>query len=218
MKRTDHTFADAVRRHSVTPKTTSSGNAPSDTTMSPEETARAVKGVLGMMRFADYNNPLLLEALGDLLSQTAFYNNGKLLAARAYLAASYEIKGKPQEQKYRQLAQEAIANAEPPLSLKELESNFATECKKTNAWYTQLHQRELAWIQQGGNVDAQFDKLYSQEPEVDQTGERAASAERNRPWTISAIVGVLCVSLWQGVGSDLYTGQYIIQFSFRLRT
>ena len=32
------------------------------------ELAAAQKGVLGMMHFANYDSPLLLEALGDLLS------------------------------------------------------------------------------------------------------------------------------------------------------
>src|SRR5262249_50838038 len=55
-----------------------------DSVKAEEETNAAVKGVLGMMRFANHENPILLEALGDLLVGGGD-QEAKLLAARAYL-------------------------------------------------------------------------------------------------------------------------------------
>ena len=52
---------------------------------------KATKGILGMMRFGNYRSPVLLEALGDLLLSQGWSADGKRLAARAYLKASYEI-------------------------------------------------------------------------------------------------------------------------------
>lgn len=51
--------------------------------LAPEDIQSAVKGILGMMRFANHNNPLLLEALGDLLrSPGAPHFDAKRLSAR----------------------------------------------------------------------------------------------------------------------------------------
>ena len=54
----------------------------------------AIRGVLGMMRFGQHDSPLLLEALGDLLSANVGDYDAKRLAARAYLLAG-EASGDP---------------------------------------------------------------------------------------------------------------------------
>ena len=56
----------------------------------PAETIdKAITGVLGMMKFGNHDSPVLLEALGDLLVSRGYDTDGKRLAARAYLKASY---------------------------------------------------------------------------------------------------------------------------------
>jgi hypothetical protein len=136
------------------------------------ESQKAVNAILGMMRFADYDNPLVLEALGDLLCKTERQNDAKRLATRAYLAASYKFKGKEEEDKYRQLAEWAIrmqtvnAFSGKQLSLAELERDFRAERAEAENWYSNLKGREISWIRQGINVDNEFDKLYKSEPEV----------------------------------------------------
>ena len=66
---------------------------------------KAVKGVLGMMRFGNYDSPILLEALGDLLVNEQYNEHGaKQLAARAYLKASYGVKSQAVARIYRQKA------------------------------------------------------------------------------------------------------------------
>jgi hypothetical protein len=131
-----------------------------------------VNAVLGMMRFANYDNPLLLEALADLLCNTEEENDAKRLAARACLAASYKFKGKPEEEKYRQLADRALSMqavnsfSEDQLSLPDLERDFQSERVDAERWYSDLKGKEIGWIRQGLNADDEFDKLYKSEPQV----------------------------------------------------
>ncbi|MFI5204646.1 MAG: PLD nuclease N-terminal domain-containing protein, partial [Flavobacteriales bacterium] len=57
------------------------------------ELSDAIKGVSGMMTFANHRSPLLLEALGDLLLHTNSVRGAGHLASRAYLKASFETDG-----------------------------------------------------------------------------------------------------------------------------
>lgn len=66
-----------------------------------EELRKATMGVLGMMRFANYESPILLEALGDLLRTQGYPSDAKQLAARAYLKASYGVQDDAVRDAYR---------------------------------------------------------------------------------------------------------------------
>ena len=134
----------------------------------PDEHKRAVKGVLGMMKFASFDSPLLLEALGDLLlSQFATYD-AKQLAARAYLKASYEVKDEVARKAYRKMAEEAISlkkkEDESKLTLNELEPEFAAELKEAESWYANVRSDEIQWINAGLNPEEQFTAKYYTEP------------------------------------------------------
>ncbi len=137
-----------------------------------QEERDAVKGILGMMRFANHDNPLLLEALGDLLLEQGDPNgDAKQLAARSYLKASQVVKDEAAVKKYRQFADEALVLQTGKYSLnrvplKDIEVLFKRECADADAWYAKLREQELGWIQQGKNVDVEFDKLYTTEPKV----------------------------------------------------
>jgi hypothetical protein len=151
-----------------------------------DESKKASQAVLGMMRFANYDNPLLLEALGDLLSYTRDIRAAaRQLATRAYLAASYKFKGQPQEAVYRSLARGALSmqttgpNSSDQLGLPELEYQFAAERKNADIWYQNLKAKELDWISKDANVDAEFDKLYRTEPKLLTEG----TALRDWMWT-----------------------------------
>ncbi|HZL88003.1 MAG TPA: hypothetical protein VFB96_06465 [Pirellulaceae bacterium] len=139
--------------------------------LSEEDSKAAVTGVLGMMRFANHENPLLLEALGDLLLDCqGGYKDAKQLAARAYLKASYVVTGVPR-QKYRELAQQALIlqTREGIPQLRELplqivEAEFQQELDDADRWYGALHRQEQEWIREGVDVDLRFDWLYANEP------------------------------------------------------
>jgi tetratricopeptide (TPR) repeat protein len=141
--------------------------------LNPNERAAAVKGILGMMRFGKHDSPVLLEALGTLLVHryrpTA---DAKLLAARAFLKASYEVSDEPARVAYRAMASSAMQlqtsgpGREDQVSLEEVEADFQRELGEARAWYTELRDRELSWIREGQNPEAEFDRLYDADPEV----------------------------------------------------
>lgn len=141
-----------------------------------DEVRAAVKGVNGMMRFAKHDSPVLLEALGFLLChrEWAIEDDAKQLAARAFLRASYEVKDEPTRVLYRRLAARAVAQQLPPSGvqyegkdiLAVVETKFQQELEEGRVWYADLRERELSWIRDGKDPEAEFDKLYDAEPEV----------------------------------------------------
>jgi tetratricopeptide (TPR) repeat protein len=143
--------------------------------LSEEQHRAAVKGVLGMMKFANYDSPILLEVLGDLLRwRDAHFEevDAKRLAARAYLKASYEVPDESAKKAYRDLAEKTLkyqtrnpATYEQ-VSLHALEQSFQKELGEATKWYEQLRNNELEWIREGKNPEIEFARLYYGEPEV----------------------------------------------------
>lgn len=134
------------------------------------ELKKAIKGVLGMMRFGQHDSPVLLEALGDLLMALGFEQDAKRLASRAYLKASYETEGKSSNA-YRWKAECALGNQSPTgasesMPLNHLETMFAVELKEAKSWATAVRADELAWIDAGVDVDAAFSRKYYDEPQI----------------------------------------------------
>jgi tetratricopeptide (TPR) repeat protein len=167
----------------------------------------AIKGVLGMMRFANHENPLLLEALGDLLVDHYQMENGNRLAARAYLQASYQMKDDAAREKYRKLVGVALDKQMEIRKLTEpspnLEDDFRAELAEAKLWYDELHGKELAWIRDGGNVDAEFDRLYTDEPKVGKyTRSELSLLSGDEKWTIglgligATIVGAFAATIY----------------------
>lgn len=122
--------------------------------------SEAVQAVLGMMRFANHDNPLVLEALGDLLAPR--------LAARAYYQASYQMKDAASRDAYRKLAAEASARqaSGPTPPSPNIEGEFQLELADAKQWYDELRAKEIAWIRDGKDVEKEFDRLYYMEPYV----------------------------------------------------
>lgn len=140
-----------------------------------KELARAVKGVLGMMRFGNFDSPILLEALGDLLGEE--FKRGdpregaKRLAARAYLKASYEAKNEKTKNEYRRIAERTLRLqsselTEKSITLARLELRFESELEQTREWYAQLGSDEKSWIAAGVDVDSEFNDKYYEEPQL----------------------------------------------------
>jgi hypothetical protein len=126
----------------------------------------ATKGVLGMMHFADYESPLLLEALGDLLMVGWPKENMTQLAARAYLRAAQTSANPTAAAKYRQMAGEAIQwhrefhQRDPEATLGPLERQLNQELADAQTWYAAMEAREKQWIAEGRDVDQEFAKVY----------------------------------------------------------
>lgn len=127
-----------------------------------EDGKKAVKGILGMMRFGNYDSPVLLEALGDLL-QTS--DDSNMIAARAYLKASYAVNDRAGKLAYREKATGCIERQEyGNLHLLQLEKEFQSEIYEAEQWFTSLAEDESTWASQGLNLDQEFDRKYYDDP------------------------------------------------------
>ncbi len=130
-----------------------------------DEVKRAIKGVSGMMRFGQYDSPILLEALGDLLVSQR--NRGvDRLAARAYLRASYVVEDEQAREAYRDKARNAIAG-ERGVTLEIVEADLKQEIAEGEAYFAQIAKQEQAWIDAGKDLDAEFQAAYYDTPQLE---------------------------------------------------
>lgn len=152
-----------------------------------KELADAIKGVAGMMTFANYRSPVLLEALADLLLHTNSTRGAGHLASRAYLKASFETEGETAKLYYEKakhfreytyagehidetmlkdtakidkITGKPIQN--PLYKMSELELALKLEVQSAEMWFDSIRNNEIAWIKAGKNPDAEFDKKYYQ--------------------------------------------------------
>ena len=133
-----------------------------------KERRAAVTGILGMMRFGNHESPILLEALGDLcLSNVA--SDSKMLAARAYLKASYATDDPTAREAYRSKAENAIEMQED-VNLQVIEGELESEIIQAKKFFQQIAKDEAEWIAAGDGVDAEFAIKYYKEPTLNLNG------------------------------------------------
>lgn len=130
-----------------------------------EKTA-AMKGILGMMRFANDELPILNEALGDLILYGRM-RDGNQIASRAYLKASYHVPTADVQAAYRTMAEHAV-HLQTNITLDELEGDFKDELAQGKAWQAQIARDEAKWIAEGKDAEKEFDLKYraDNEPSV----------------------------------------------------
>ncbi len=136
-----------------------------------EHKGEYLKGVLGMMRFSKHDHPILLEALGDLLTSQMHPNkDAKSLGCRAYLKASYMVTDTSVKFAYRKLAEEIEEEEESNpyggLKLGALERDFQNEISEGDAWFEILQSNEQQWIREHLDVETMFDRTYRNAPVV----------------------------------------------------
>jgi tetratricopeptide (TPR) repeat protein len=148
-----------------------------------KEISKAIKGVAGMMKFGNYESPVLLEVLGDLLnaSKTGEYKGAGHLAARAYAKAGLKFEGAVKEA-YVKLAKYSIEHTYVPerflregpegnmiphqelgsytYTYKKLERALMIEVQEAEEWFKQINENEVAWIRSGLNPDSAFAANY----------------------------------------------------------
>src|SRR5262249_7710074 len=109
----------------------------------------AMAGLFGMMRFADFDNPLLLEAVGDVLTAGHYNDNAPHLAAQAYILASRKSKTDDEKQRLWQKMDHGpgyiIDAFKPRDAVRDLDAALPKGVK-LNA---QVRADELAWIKAG---------------------------------------------------------------------
>lgn len=131
------------------------------------EYARALTGVLGMVRFGNHDSPILMEAVGDLISATKPANQ---LAARAYLRASYATHVSSERSAYRLKAANAVASQKFPVKgekINAIEAALKDELAQADALSAQIAADEATWIANGDRVDEKFSEKYYGSPKLD---------------------------------------------------
>lgn len=131
-----------------------------------KEIQAAAKGIMGMMRFGRHNSPILLEALGDLLLSDGNRYDSKMLAARAYLKASYEVDDSAASIAYRKKAQQAL-ELQFGRERSEIEADLEDEIEQGDNFFHQISADERGWISSGSNLDIEFGKKYYQAPTLE---------------------------------------------------
>jgi tetratricopeptide (TPR) repeat protein len=134
------------------------------------EVKKAIKGVLGMMRFGNHDSPILLECLGDLFFHGEKSDSNRHLASRAFLKASYGDEDEEVKEKYRNMAMYAGSaiyspRDQSPLEFNEVEERFEEELKSADKWVTEVFENELKWIAEGINVERKYAEVYYDDPE-----------------------------------------------------
>lgn len=128
--------------------------------LTADEQAKAIQGVLGMMRFADFDNPLLQAALGDLLALQTTSVKAPQLAVLAYEHALMKTRD-PAERDSLMMrkvrASPTHAAKEMNIeSAKKLDENLATGRTLT----AQVRTDEIAWILAKRDVEREFELKY----------------------------------------------------------
>jgi tetratricopeptide (TPR) repeat protein len=176
-----------------------------------EESEKAIEGILGMMRFGNYDSPVLLEALSDLLvmrfDQTQATRSNlwmigktqtKQLAARALLQASYMSTAPKQKSEYRQKAENVLSTQAPAdetsgrkLIPIEFETQFLAELDAGMAWYENIVRQEELWISYQPDPEIESARRVSNKPS---RSEREAIVVREKP-TLLPILGKVGLAL-----------------------
>jgi tetratricopeptide (TPR) repeat protein len=130
------------------------------------EINRAIAGVQGMMHFGSYRSPVLLEVLANLLMAGDGSRNARLLACRAYLAASHVSPDEETSDRFRGFADWTLSmqlrtdSDHDTLSLTDVRNEFDAETNDANVWFANLRKDEEGWIAQGLNPEDKFEQHY----------------------------------------------------------
>ena len=137
------------------------------------ELGKALKGVMGMMRFGHYDSPVLLEALGDLLlSEGIRSNDAKRLATRAYIKAARETEDESVKADYMSLASHSLsmqtvsASDSSQMKIGALDAELTRDLAEADAWFQTVRADELMWIKANKDVDQEFSRKYYQDPQM----------------------------------------------------
>jgi tetratricopeptide (TPR) repeat protein len=173
-----------------------------------EEVEKATKGILGMMRFGNYDSPVLLEALSDLMRLRSGEKEAKRLATRALLQASYVSTDPKQKAAYRERAKNALGmqtrsdGSHVEVPLEEVETQFLEELDEASAWYEDVSTLESSWIADGLNPEIEFTRQYSKPPSQSKrelSASPARQANASLPWIPGEIglvlLGLFCLSV-----------------------
>lgn len=133
--------------------------------LTDSQRAEALRGVWGMMWFADFDNPILLEALGDLLVAGHPKENGAILAALSFTHAHRKTADPKVQARLRKKISESLAmqvqyQDKPDEASKDINAKLDAGIAKSKAYAESVRADEIAWIQAGNDVGLEFQKKY----------------------------------------------------------
>jgi len=139
------------------------GGAPLDTeqevTLSHAQRSAAIRGVAGMMWFADYDNPHLQEALGDLLLSGDIGDNAANLASLCYMHATLKAIDPAEKARLTEKC-EMSGHGMRGFDIQGVKKNLLAALTKGAEYNETVRQDELKWIAEGLNADVEFQKKY----------------------------------------------------------
>lgn len=133
--------------------------------LSLEELKKAIKGISGMMKFGNWDSPVLAEVLGDLLfygasdwNKEEAYRN---LAVLAYHRAKMKAKNDESKSKYEQRIRivSSILRGEYR-AYKKLSLRFEQDLIQADSNFQKIRKNEMQWIEEGIDVDEKFAEVY----------------------------------------------------------
>jgi hypothetical protein len=185
------------------------------------ELAAAQKGILGMMHFANYDSPLLLEALGDLLMAGPTHQDDALqLAARAYYRVSQLSNDQATKDEFKKAAANMVVghldyinyrkDRNTEASLEKLSADLNREFADGQAYFDAIAADEQRWIAAGVDVDQAFAAKYydSLDSTIEDAEKQLATErrdERSSPYqeainrgllVLGAIAAGFALTLW----------------------
>lgn len=122
--------------------------------LSVSQVKNAIHAVMGMMYFADFNNPILLEALGDLLEVGDRERNARQLANLCYLHALMKVTSSEDQERIDERIGGKGSWRDHLMGV--LQTNLA-KGEQLNA---KVRAEEMAWIAGGKDVALEFQKKY----------------------------------------------------------
>ncbi len=140
-------------------KESAAGGHPETAKITLRQLDDAIFGVSGMMRFADFDNPLLLEAMGDLLLAGSKATNASQLACMSYLHAAIKTDKADEKQRLRTSAEMAGAYISG-FKLGPYEKLLESGLTKGRIEAVKVAADEAAWIRAGKDASAEFQKKY----------------------------------------------------------
>ncbi|QEG41937.1 tetratricopeptide repeat protein [Roseimaritima ulvae] len=132
--------------------------------LSIEQRQAAVQGVVGMMRFSQHDHPVLLEVLGQLLTETYRPKvDAKQLAARCYLLLADSAASPATQAAYEQLAKKSLnlqathkSGSEGQMGLRAVRRELSGELAAAKKRYNSIVLKEKRWIASGVDVEAAY--------------------------------------------------------------
>lgn len=121
----------------------------------------AIQGVKGMMYFADFDNPILQEALGDLLSFGKLKESASLHAGLCYLHASGKTTDPQEKARLKKLWEMVILTTHEREEAR-FSQTLTYALEKGQKLNADVRSEEMAWIAAGKDATVEFQKKYLQ--------------------------------------------------------